>query len=200
MAVSLLTNYQVKAKSIVELSTNNFFQRKWSNVYDPIAQIWKKNDRNVIQEIETVLLKNLISSKEKEYLLLLDTMPNFKAKSKKADDRTYEVLGGRGVPGYSYSTLCLSKGEAWSVPVSIRRVASSESKWAKGLEQIFNSLKKLPKLYKKILVGDSGYSNNKFITGCYEQEDLILITRQRGNRKVFHRFFGDQKKLGKNKK
>lgn len=193
----MLANHEIRAKSIVELTTNGLFKRNWTSVYKAIDCFSSKKDTR--QSIKTTLLKRLEEDK-KEYLFFLDTTPNFRPKSNKTDDRTYEVLAGRGVPGFSYSALCLSKEKSWAVPVSMERVASNENKCDKGLEQFLDVCEKLPKNSNKILVADSAYSSNKFISDLSHQKDAVLITRMRSNRKAYYTFSGHQKKLGRNKK
>ncbi|MEK6869312.1 MAG: transposase [Nanoarchaeota archaeon] len=193
----MLANHETRAKSIVELTTNGLFKRNWSSLYKAIDCFLSKKDTR--QSIKMTLLKNLISD-QKEHLFFLDTTPNFRPKSHKTDDRTYEVLAGRGVPGFSYSALCLGMEKSWAVPVSMERVSSNENKCDKGLEQFLDVCEKLSENSNKILVADSAYSSNKFIAGISQQKDAVLITRVRSNRKAYYTFSGHQKKLGRNKK
>ncbi len=44
LILSLVTNDSVKARSVVELTTNKYFQRSWSSVYRAIENFYCARD------------------------------------------------------------------------------------------------------------------------------------------------------------
>ena len=154
LILSLVTNDSVKARSVVELTTNKYFQRSWSSVYRTIENFYCARDESlnirdgqrlkVREDIEKYLISKLIN--EGKNLLQIDTTVSSKKDSKKAIDRTYirQNANNRPVAGYEYSVVCIGAQPKWSVPISINRVKSDENKYSKGSKQIMKIVKQIP--------------------------------------------------------
>jgi len=207
LILSLVTNDSVKARSVVELTTNKYFQRSWSSVYRTIENFYCARDESlnirdgqrlkVREDIEKYLISKLIN--EGKNLLQIDTTVSSKKDSKKAIDRTYirQNANNRPVAGYEYSVVCIGAQPKWSVPISINRVKSDENKYSKGSKQIMKIVKQIPQKALNITVGDAGYSALSFIHPLHNEANTVTITRQRINRSIYKIYIEEQKTRGR---
>lgn len=207
LILSLVTNDSVKARSVVQLTTNKYFQRSWSSVYRAIGNFYcarneSLNTRDVKrfktrEVIENYLISKLIN--EGRNLLQIDVTPNSKKDAKKALDRTYiRNNSNNGIAvGYEYSVVCMGMQPKWSVPVSIDRIKSDENKYVKGSKQIMKIIQQIPKDTLNITVGDAGYSSLSFIHPLHTEANTVVITRQRINRSIYTQYTEEQRIKGR---
>jgi hypothetical protein len=200
-------SHGVYGSSIVELTNHPFFRREYSSLFIAIKNYYCKRDetednRIVLREsarkgIFTYLTKTYTEGKERN-IYALDTTNRSKKNSKKATDKKY-VRGQNNrfsEPGYEYSSLCNLQGEGWALPVSTKRVKSYENKYDVGKMQILDAHLNSDKDSMTIAVADAAYSNANFLSSLRQKPDIITITRERINRRIFREFDGKQKNKG----
>ena len=205
LLISLITNNEVKASSIAELTQNKYFKRKWSSIYRALGSYYggrKEKDKSKLRDLERkkifdYLIQKQVTTKEK-VVILIDTTCKSKKHSAKAADRTYikPCNTKTSEPGYEYSVVCAASEPKWVPPILIDRVKSTDNRYCKGVEQILQVRKQTSK--EIVVIGDSGYSANSFVAPLYEN-NITTITRQRANRAIYEAFDGAQKTKGRHK-
>jgi hypothetical protein len=205
---ALVTNYSIKAKSIVELSLNKFFNRQYSSItraingyYCPRKQKEKneearKNSRN---KINNFLFESATERARDIYPFVIDITGNIKKHSNKSPDRSHIYSGsiaGMSV-GHYYSFICLKDTDSWMPPVAIDRIPFGENKMEFSVSQITPILKKLPKDSIGLCIGDSAYSCNKFVQPLYKLEHVVTITRARSNKAIYKKYNDKKEGVGR---
>jgi len=119
LVYSLVTNHSIKAKTIVELSLNKFYNRQYSSLtraingyYSPRAQKEEKEDarKNTRHKIYNFLLESATERKRDVYPFVIDVTGNIKKHSSKSPDRGHIHSGsiaGMSI-GHYYSFIVSS--------------------------------------------------------------------------------------------
>lgn len=182
------------ASSVVQLSLNPIFRRKYGSVRDAITHF--AFDPHQTDRLEKCLINHCapITGTQPYRLLVIDCTAAPREYSKTLFDRGIVhapnvVPGNKPITvGHQYSVVGFlpeqtieNKYIPWMLPLSTRRVATNTNGIRVGLEQ----LNKIIPDFKKettVVVGDIAYSSPSFIQGIQQHENAILIARLRGNR------------------
>jgi hypothetical protein len=206
---ALVTNYATKAKTVVELSLNKFFKRKYSSLSRAIGGYFtsRKNNTNrdelrsnARNDIKSFLLKSALEGEKGTHSFAIDITGNIKRHSAKAEDRSHIFSGsiaGMSI-GHNYRVIGKKDKEGWMLPVAIDRIPHSENKYEFSVSQVEFILNKVPSTDASILVGDSVYSCNKFIYKLSKRENVAIITRMRANKAIYEKY--NDKKEGSGRK
>ena len=112
--VELVTNFTIKAKSVVELSLNRFFKRQYSSLFRAIGGYFapRQNNKNREQErsqardrVKSFLLESALEGCSGVHSFAIDITGNTKKHSHKSEDRGYVysgTIGGMSI-GHNYS-------------------------------------------------------------------------------------------------
>ena len=204
-----MTNYTVKATSVVELSLNRFFKRQYSSLFRAIGGYFtsRQNNKNREEErskarvgIQRFLFESAIEGDKGVHSFAIDITGNTKKHSHKSEDRGYihsGSIGGMSI-GHNYSVIAKKENKGWMLPVAIDRVPHSENKFDFSVAQAESVLDKVPEDDTSILVGDSAYSCNKFIHNLSKRENVVVITRMRANKAIYKKY--EDKKEGSGRK
>ena len=180
-----MTNYSIKAKTIVELSLNKFFNRQYSSVtraingyysprnYKEAHEEARKNARN---KIYNFLFESATERKRNIYPFAIDVTGNIKKHSSKSPDRGHIHSGsiaGMSI-GHYYSFICLKDVDSWMLPVAIDRIPFRDNKMEFSVSQITPIFKKIPKDSIGLCIGDSAYSCNKFVQPLYKIDNVVI--------------------------
>jgi len=118
LVYSLVTNYSIKAKTIVELSLNKFFHRQYSSVTRAINGYFRPRNhkesneearKNARNKIYNFLFESATERKRDIYPFAIDVTGNIKKHSSKSPDRGHIHSGsiaGMSI-GHYYSFICL---------------------------------------------------------------------------------------------
>ena len=200
------TSGNLNARSVVELSLNSAFRRKYGSIRDAIENFHK--DEKQQTRIEHCLLEHCdpISESRPYCLLVLDCTPAPREYSPTLGDKGY-VYKPTVVPGntpitvghqYSIMGFLPEKIEKqnfpWVLPVSARRVPTSRKGPDIGLEQLDMAAAAF-KGELMVMVVDSGYGSPEFIEGASQQPDVITIIRLNSNRILYHPATPKNKKI-----
>ena len=203
-----------EAKTVVELSLNPLFKRKYHSIYRAIKSVNKpqkesKNNENNEDKEENkdelliVLLETIPPNNKREYHLFgIDTTPNPRQfaptlTDKKVVYQPNSIQGNKPINvGHSYSWLCyLPEKEpnfnaAWTIPLSVERVKSDDKDVNVANQQLKKILENSQHFANKLslIVVDSLYSQRNFIGEQVKNKDRVVVTRVRSNR-VFYRPF-----------
>ena len=189
---------QTNARSVVELSLSSHFRRSYTALYKAIDEIdWA--------EIEPLSLVRdaLMEEKEEYWLLGVDGTPQRRQYARTLEDRGYvyypnAVAGNKPATiGHEYSTVAIlpqgkkKQTSSWVIPLSVKRVATSDDKELVGAAQI-NALldhEQAPWAASDdlvVVVGDSRYSKPAYLHAIHKgHPNLVSIVRLRSNRKLY---------------
>jgi len=203
-----------EAKSVVQLSLNPLFPRKYHSIYQaiksfvkPIKEVKEQQDKDD-KEQDTEQLFKIISetipsdNKRGYHLFGIDTTPNPRQFSPTLDDKkvvyqSNSIQGNKPINiGHSYSWLCyLPEKEpnfqaAWTIPLSVERVKSADTDVKIAHQQIEKVIKNSQLFTDKlsVIVVDSLYSQRNFIGEQVKNKDVVVVTRVKSSR-VFYRPF-----------
>lgn len=195
---------------MVFLTESGLFKRKYSSVYRALTNyfcargvpdnqkiILRRNERKIIIKF----LTSLYTKESKRNTYALDTTNHYRSYASKGIDRKNVRSKNNKLSeaGYEYSVLCNLKENAWSLPISIDRVGSSDNKYNIGVAQILDAHSCGEQDSMTISIGDTAYSNCGYIEPLYNNDNLISITRDRKNRAAYTMFSGNQKVFGRKK-
>lgn len=191
-----LTSDGAQCSSPIQLSNSEFFKRKYSSITDVIADglphaHWK--------EFPKLIYKYAIGKDHKlPNRFLVDCTPYPRPFSKKVKDRSIvhapnPAPGNKPIcAGHQYSSVALlpedtqASEKHWLVPISAKRVESSEKGNEVGMEQIVNCINELELTDElNISIGDSLYGTESCRTTASRQDNLIHIFRIKSNRNIF---------------
>jgi DDE superfamily endonuclease len=187
------------AKSVVQLSLSPTFRRGYGSIRDAISAFDK--DPGQQSRIEECLIRHCSATTESRpyRLFVLDCTAAPRKHAKTLKDRGIVhapnvIPGNKPITvGHQYSVVGFlpeqsssSENIPWMLPLSVRRVATDVSGISVGIEQLDTIL---PSFGKELVVtlGDTAYSNPKFIQGNQKHENAILIARLRGDRVLNHK-------------
>jgi hypothetical protein len=196
------------ARSVVELSVNPLFRRKYSSVHDGIENLFVPSKEETgpqeRQEFEHAFIRLLMSylpARQRPFWLLgTDVTSASRPFARTLSDRTFvyqpnPVKGVKPVTiGHQYSVLAVLPEKAspneppWVIPLLVNRVMSRETKRAAGLAQITRLVEDETLPFHQDLcinVVDSDYSAVTYLGGVATQPNLVTIARLPGNRTVY---------------
>lgn len=177
-------------KSFPELSLSVAFKRTWSSLYKALsdgAQDEEALSKLFLRHVPHPLLR--VSALDES------TWPHPDAHT--LEDRGYvhsasPTIDGAGiVVGHSYSTLAVvhAPGESWTLPVSIKRVATRRDAVDVGIEQVRRFLEATAADFSfDLITGDGRYGNHRFLGGLrqeIEQGQRGLLVRLRCDRVLY---------------
>ena len=184
----------INAQSIVQLSMNPAFERRYGSVRDAISNF--DADPAQHDRIEQHLIKYCSRPTQARpfRLLVVDCTAAPRKYSKTLEDKGVVhapnvVPGNKPITvGHQYSIVGFLPEQntenaniPWMLPLSVQRVATS----ANGIDVAIEQFKKVLPAFNKELtvnVGDTAYSNPKFIHAAAEHEALVIISRLHSNR------------------
>jgi hypothetical protein len=197
------------AKSVVELSLNPMYQRKYSSIEKSISELSvssiiadEKEQRLKLEESHLAIIsKNLPTLQERSYhLFASDVTPQPRPFARTLSDRKVvhspnPTLSNKPIAvGHEYSCLVYLPEKAsplsppWVVPLSVRRVSSAESGVMVATSQI-TALMTNPQLAFAnelcLHVGDGAYSSVSYIYANTQHDNLVSVARLRSNRKLY---------------
>lgn len=192
-------------ESAVKVSLSNLFRREYSTITDVVDNLFRQKANtnplpNELKENQLEITRliaeecpNLI--KRSFHLFAVDCSSAPRVYARKLDDRGFvhhptKVPGQKPITvGHQYSTLVYlpEQSEAhWVIPLSNIRVKSEDSGTTIGIKQFVEATTKTCfKDQLSVLVADSAYSHAKCIKEASQQDDLVIVSRVRNNRK-FH--------------
>jgi hypothetical protein len=187
------------ATSVVQLSLNPMFRHGYGSIRDAIGNFNKDPAQKI--RVEKCLINHCapITQTQSYRLLVLDCTAAPRKHAKTVIDRGIVhapnvIPGNKPITvGHQYSMVgflpeqsSISENVPWILPLSVRRVATSTSAISVGIEQLDTII---PTLGNELVVtlGDTAYSNPKFIQGNDKHENAILIARLRGDRVLNHK-------------
>ena len=196
--------------SVVQLSNSQYFERQYSSITDAIADGLPDAYWDEIRKL--IFQYNYDDAKDKPYRFIVDCTANPRPYSKKLDDRHIThypnpAPGNKPIcVGHQYSVLTLlpneesSRSKNWLVPVSAKRVSSSNKGNEAGMTQIVNTIQEFELNGKlSISIGDSLYGTEQCRMTASMQNDLVHIFRLNSKRNVFLKPQEDSKSKGRKK-
>lgn len=205
-----LSSHGRKFDSVVQLSNSQHFKRQYSSITDAIADGLPDANWDKIRKL--IFQYNYEDSKDKPYRFIVDCTANPRPYSKKLDDRhiTHSPNPAPGnkpiCVGHQYSVLTLlpnekpSSDKNWLVPISAKRVNSSNKGNEAGMTQIVNTIQEFELNGKlSISIGDSLYGTEQCRMTVSEQKDLVHIFRLNSKRNIFFKPQEDSKSKGRKK-
>ena len=197
----------LQARSVVELSLNPLFQRNSNSLYKGIQEFLpSQTDDNYLEltkQLLTSISQTVLRPKTRHFNLFgIDATPGTRPFSHTLQDQTYlyypnAIKGNKPINiGHSYSVVAAlpeknpTGNSSWAIPISGERIPSEAKAIDIGNQQLKYIFKEgdFDKDKLSVLVADSGYSQREFIGEQVKQNNLVTITRVRGDR-VFHRQF-----------
>jgi hypothetical protein len=188
-----------RAQSVVELSMNAAFQREYSALFTALDE-WdtEKAGKTLAQLAGPYLPK---PAGRPFWLIGTDVTPQPRVHAQTLEDRSFvhqpnTIKSNKPITiGHAYSSMVLfpeeenEHGPVWAVPLSVKRVKSSEDKEMVGALQVQTLLddETLP-FHNELCVEveDSGYSKPAFLAKNRKKTNLITVTRAR-NKRTFYR-------------
>lgn len=204
------------ARSVVELSLNGPFRRGYGSVYTAIGALFQPDPFSSIPQRRRVYDKELLGllapylsepQQRPFHLFGLDVTPLPRPFARTLEDRGFvhqpnTIRGNKPIAiGHQYSTLAFLPEKAqpqvppWIVPLSIRRVKSTQTGTQVGIEQIQDLIGQEEGEEASpfadalcVEVADAAYSTVPFLGPLRQvhQNNLVTIARVRGNRTFYH--------------
>jgi len=188
-----------EARTPVELSLSPVFHYQYSSIHKALHYLAADSQkRSMLQkDIQELCMSYFQSAASPAYYLLAtDTTPQCKPHSPSLKERTYiatpnnVIAGNKPLNiGYETSFINISDGnKAWSLPLSIRRVAFTQTASECALQQL-EELFEHPTLgFKEHLVVntlDSKYGNPHYLAPAHQHDQLVNVVRLRSGMKVW---------------
>lgn len=187
------------SSSVTCLSLNPIFQRTYGAITKVIKGLRSREETNWETKLWRCLSELNCSPFFEKYIVLgSDVTAIGKPQSRCHPDRKFVYTPSPGshrkpiVIGHSCSCLAQMSPEGnWLMPLSMRRVKSTQTDGQVGMMQLGAALKD-PNLgfstQRCIHLGDSSYSNVDYLYASHDYEELIQIVRLRGNRGLYEPF------------
>jgi hypothetical protein len=197
--VIALSSYD-SAQSVVELSESPLFHHQYSSLRDGIHGIGNTEEEQsrTMAALRHIVLSQISYSKEEWLLLQTDASGVSKAHSACLEDRQYIKIANNVIKdnkpisiGYPISLVNVSippLGNKWSLPVSIKRIVSTQSAVECAVEQVseLQQQENLELAQQSIInTLDSGYGCPNYIEPTYKHKNLVNIIRFRYGKKVW---------------
>lgn len=197
------------ARSVVELSLDPSFRRRYSSVFGAIDHFFQASDpeqataerRHKEQELMRIIVDGLPQPQERKYWLFgMDATSMRRQFARTLADRGFVYQPnpiGSNKPvtiGHQFSTLAFlpektgAADPAWIVPLLMRRITTQETETAVGVEQVATLMDDETLPFHKALcvqVEDSRYSVPKFLSPLAGYDNLVTIARLRGDRVLY---------------
>ncbi len=188
------------AQSIVELSESPLFHHQYSSIRDGIHGVGQsqENQSKTMSALRNLGLSQINYSKEEWLLLQTDASGVTKAHSECLEDRQYIKISNNVIKsnkpisiGYPISLVNVSippLNNKWSVPISIKRIPSTQSAVDCAVEQMeeLQQQENLELVEQSIInTLDSGYGCPNYIEPTYKHKNLVNIIRFRYGKKVW---------------
>ncbi len=190
-----LSSFGHQARSVVELSEAECFERQYSSITDAIADGLPKVDWS---GIERHLFHTMIDYSKEPLCFLLDCTPNPRPFAKTLQDRSIThcpnpAPGNKPIcVGHAYSCIALLPADSlahdkkWLIPLSMRRVPSNVKGHEMGMQQLLEHLTQLNLGDQlAISVTDSLYGSEECRRIASIRDTLVDIFRIRNNRNVY---------------
>lgn len=194
-----LSSYE-SAQSVVQLSESPLFHHQYTSIQDGISGVGQtdKEQAEAMASVRSLGLQQISYSKEEWLLLQTDASGVKKPYSKCLEDRQYIKIANNVIKtnkpisvGYPISLVNVSippLSNKWSVPISIKRITSSQSAVECAVEQVAELLahEDLGLSCQSIVNSlDSGYGCPNYIEPTYKHKDLVNIIRFRYGKKIW---------------
>lgn len=192
------------ARSVMELSLNSVHRRNYcsiTRVLDEYKPNDLKNQQNQEEELMKILSGLCIVEQQRAFnLFVVDCTPGPRVFSPTLEDRSYVyapnmVCGNKPVTiGHKYSIAAYlpektNTGQApWVVPLSCKRVNTSQNGELIGMEQIAVCIKSQSVFSNQVAVslGDTAYNNALCLSIAKKNGNQVHISRSRNNRNFFY--------------
>ncbi len=194
-----LSSYD-SAQSVVELSESPLFHHQYSSLRDGIYGVGKneKEQARTMASVRSLGLNQITYAKEDWLLFQTDASGVTKAHSECLEDRQYIKIANNVIKtnkpisiGYPISLVNVSVpplSNKWSLPVSIKRITSTQSAVECAVEQVDELLiEEDLELWNQSVVNslDSGYGAPNYIASTYKHKNLVNIIRFRYGKKIW---------------
>lgn len=191
-----LTSHGRLCDSVVQLSNANCFERQYSSITDAIADglpeaQWDKIKKLVYQQMSE-------NRDKKPHRFIIDCTPNPRPHAKKIADRHIThapnpAPGNKPIcVGHQYSVLALlpndmaAEKKHWLIPLSAKRVESTQKGNVLGMQQIIESIQELGLTDTlSISIGDTLYGTETCRITAAKEPNLVHIFRLNSKRNVF---------------
>ena len=203
-----------KTTSVVQLSLNPLFRRRYSALFKAIGAFsFSEVSEAENQETENIqakgweqkpllkLIAEVVPRPEQRsfFLFGLDCTSIERQFAKTLADRGMvhqptQITGNKPIAiGQSYSMLAViperNEGDApWTIPLDMSRVSTESNSTQKGIAQLKAALSNPNLPWSKelcVAVFDSAYGNKQFLTPLQQHKNLVSVARSRSNR-VFY--------------
>lgn len=195
-------------RSSMAVSLSNVFRRQYPSITDAVDNFFMQETedeeagrRKQAREVAEVL--SLQYETSEEYVLFgLDATSVERPEARCLKDRSFVYTAEKtpGAPvriGHSYSHVVglPSEDKRWVIPLSVRRVMTTEKSTVVGLKQ-FQDVIGLQKFVGKtcVNVADCAYGGRCWINGIGDHPGAIHIARMRNNRVVYRGAVEEEKK------
>ena len=197
--VMALASYE-SAQSVVGLSESPLFHYQYSSIRDGIHGVGQSEEEqaSAMASVRSLGLQQVCYSKEEWLIFQSDASGVKKAHSKCLEDRQYIKIANNVIKsnksitvGYPISLMNVSippLSNKWSVPISIKRIASNQSAVECAVEQLEELLsQKDLELAEQSIINalDSGYGSPAYIAPTYQYKNVVNIIRFRYGKKVW---------------
>lgn len=198
-----------RAKSVVELSLNPLYRRNYSSIEKSISELSvsritddeKQHRLHLEQAHVEIITSHLPALKERPFhLLAVDVTPQPRPFAKVLADRKVvhapnPTLSNKPIAiGHEYSHFVYLPEKPslpsppWVVPLSVRRVSSTEKGTAVAASQLASLMKnqQLPFADELCLqVGDGAYAVVDYLSDNKQHKNLVSAARLRSNRSLY---------------
>ncbi len=203
-----LASYE-SAQSVVELSESPLFHHQYSSLRDGIHGVSQTQEEQVkaMAQVRSLGLAHLDYTKEEWLIFQTDASGVKKAYSYCLADRQYIKTNNNVIKtnkpitvGYPISLVNVSippLSNKWSVPLSIKRISSTQNAVDCAVEQVSDILTEpaLDLATQSVINSlDSGYGCARYLAPMYAHENLVNIVRFRYGNKVWLPAAADSKK------
>jgi hypothetical protein len=174
-------------RSPVELSNSPAFRRRFSMVYDALRH----------GQVDPELARELLATAEPAdaievagyavYGMDSTIHPRVDAETLEDRGKVYSSSKEGTVPGHQYSWLgrIIARGQSWFAPRDVERIATSTTPAAVGAEQVKRLATSLIASVLTVVVADSHYAKQVFLTAFVDSPNLFIPVRLACNRVLY---------------
>ena len=197
------------ARSVMELSLNPVHRRNYcsiTRVLDEYKPDSIENEQNQEKELTTILSGLCVTEQQRAFhLFVVDCTPGARVFSPTLEDRSYVyapnmICGNKPVTiGHKYSIAAFLPEKTnisdppWVVPLSCKRVHTSQNAELVGMEQIAACIRLQSAFSEKLVVslGDTAYNNAMCLGISKNNQNQVHVSRSRNNRNFFYQYVPD---------